>query len=165
MKNCVGNFFLEIAAIILLASIVGLIWNHEMLYAVWSGKSFPVQPPPVSTGSAELPQPAGLAQVKYLYDRKEAVFVDARSTAAFAADRIKGAVSLPLGQLAAKFPEFKREVPSSDTLVVYCNGYGCDDSMKVGKQLMSNGYRHVLLFEGGYPEWKDAGYPLEGERQ
>ncbi len=165
MKNSIGNLFLEMAVIVLVASAIGLIWNHRMLSAVWSGKSVPVPSSPVSADSANLPLPAGLAQAKYLYDHKQAVFVDARDELTFSRGRIKGAISLPVGKFEEKLAEFKNKVPLSDTLVVYCNGYGCNDSMTDGKKLMSNGYRQVLVFEGGFPEWKDAGYPLEGEHQ
>jgi rhodanese-related sulfurtransferase len=165
MKYNSGNLLLEMAVIVLVASIIGLLWNHQMLFAVWSGKSVPVPSSPVSSDSANLPLPAGLAQAKYLYDHKQAVFVDAREEHNFGQGRIKGAISLPVGQFEAKLAKFESEVPFSDTLVVYCNGYGCNDSMTVGKKLMSNGYHQVLVFEGGYPEWKDAGYPLEGEQQ
>jgi rhodanese-related sulfurtransferase len=165
MKNRIGNLFLEIAVILLVASFIGLIWNHQMLYAVWSGKSVPAPSFPASADSVDLPLPAGLAQAKYLYDHKQAVFVDARDELTFSGGRIKDAISLPVGKFEANLADFKSKVPLSDTLVVYCNGYGCNDSMIVGKKLMSDGYRQVLVFEGGYPEWKDAGYPLEGERQ
>jgi rhodanese-related sulfurtransferase len=165
MKNNSGNLLLEMAVIVLVASVIGLIWNHEMLYAVWSGKSVAAPSAPVSADSVNLPLPAGLAQAKYLYDRKQAVFVDARDELAFSRGRIKGAISLPVGKFEAKLAEFKKKVPLSDTLVIYCNGYGCNDSMTVGKELMANGYRQVLVFEGGYPEWKDSGYPMEGEQK
>lgn len=165
MKNNSGNLILEMAVIILVASVIGLIWNHKMLYGVWSGKAISAPTPTASPDSAALPIPAGIAQAKFLYDNKQAVFVDARDEAAFSQGRIKGAVSLPLGKFDAELANFKSKVPLSDTLVVYCNGYGCNDSMIEGKKLIANGYRQVLIFEGGYPEWKDAGYPLEGEQR
>ncbi len=165
MKNNFGNLFLEMAVIVMVASVIGLIWNHKMLYGVWSGKALSATSSTASTESAALPIPAGIAQAKFLYDNKQAVFVDARDETAFSQSRIKGAVSLPVGKFEAELARFKNRVPLSDTLLVYCNGYGCNDSMTVGKKLLSNGYRQVLVFEGGYPEWKDAGYPLEGEQR
>jgi rhodanese-related sulfurtransferase len=50
-------------------------------------------------------------------------------------------------------------------LVIYCNGYGCPDSFDLGLRLIEAGYRDVRVFEGGLPEWRDAGLPvIEGER-
>ncbi len=165
MKNNFRNLILEMSVIVLAASVIGVIWNHKMLYGVWSGKALSAPASTASTDSVALPIPAGIAQAKFLFDNKQAVFVDARDETAFSQSRIKGAVSLPVGKFEEELGKFKNKVPLSDTLVVYCNGYGCNDSMIVGKKLLSNGYRQVLIFEGGYPEWKDAGYPLEGEQR
>jgi 3-mercaptopyruvate sulfurtransferase SseA len=50
-------------------------------------------------------------------------------------------------------------------LVLYCSGYGCPDSFDLGIILLAEGYRDVRVFEGGFPEWADAGLPVErGER-
>jgi len=163
MRNTARKLFLEMAVIVLVAAAAGAIWNREMLYVVWTGASGEtVKPVPASADQGGIPLPAGLMQVKEMYDRKEAVFVDARDEFAFAGGHIRGALSLPLGQFEAKSAEFAGKVPFTAEVVVYCNGYGCHDSMTVGKKLMSKGYRQVYVFEGGYPEWKDGKLPVEG---
>ena len=45
-------------------------------------------------------------------------------------------------------------------LVVYCSGYGCPDSFDLAMRLLAAGYRDVLVFEGGFPAWQDAGLPV-----
>ncbi|KAF0219470.1 MAG: rhodanese domain-containing [Geobacteraceae bacterium] len=157
------SLLVEMALICLLAAVLGFAWNHQLLYNAWTGKATATSPTrnaPVAQGG--VPLPAGLMQVKEFYDRKEAVFVDARDGTAFAASHIIGALSLPLGETEVKLPQFKAKVPQTTLLVVYCNGYDCHDSMDLGKKLLLAGYRTVFVFEGGYPEWKDAGYPVEG---
>jgi rhodanese-related sulfurtransferase len=159
------KLYAEMAVIIVLASAIGLIVNHKLLLKVWSGK-----PDSVSSSEsgaravANIPLPVGLLQVKELFDRKEAVFVDARDDFLFSQGHIKGALVMPLGQSDARLAQFMNKVPVSSTLVVYCNGYNCHDSMTLGTKLMGKGYRQVYVYEGGYPEWKDASLPTEGAK-
>jgi len=60
--------------------------------------------------------------------------------------------------------EFQGKVPLESILVIYCNGFGCHDSTVLGEKLLDKGYTQILVFEGGFPEWKDAGLPTEGQR-
>jgi rhodanese-related sulfurtransferase len=162
MRSTVRKLSLEMAAIVLVAAAVGVIWNHGMLHGVWTGTPGGASTSSsVSANQGGIPLPAGLMQVKEMYDRKEAVFVDARDELSFARGHIKGAVSLPVGKFEAKSADFTGKVPVKAAIVVYCNGYGCHDSMTVGKKLMSKGYSQVFVFEGGYPEWKDGKLPVE----
>lgn len=151
--------------IVLIAAATGVVWNHGMLHDAWTGSiaTAPSSTFSVSQDTGDIPLPAGLMQVKDLFDRKKAVFVDARDELSFVRGHIKGAISLPLGQFEAKSTGFMDKVPLAATLAVYCNGYGCHDSMTLGKKLKSKGYRRVLVFEGGYPEWKDGKLPVEGQ--
>ena len=157
------HLIVEMALIVVVASTVGLIWNRQMLTASWTGRS--AAPPSSAAPTAErLPLPLGIMQVKELFDRNEGYFIDARDASVFAAGRIKGARSLPLGEFEARLPGFLKQVPKTMPLVIYCNGYGCHDSMDLGKKLIQAGYWEIFIFEGGYPEWKEAGYPLEGTK-
>ncbi|HKZ15954.1 MAG TPA: rhodanese-like domain-containing protein [Geobacteraceae bacterium] len=156
----------EMGAIILIAGAFGLIWNRGMLYDVWSGKQGSMSSPPsISAGQGDIPMPAGLMQVKEMFDRKEAVLVDARDDLVFGREHIKGAVPMPVGLFDRRIADFTAKVPLSAAVVVYCSGYGCHDSMTIGKKLMARGYRQVFVYEGGYPEWKDAGLPVESAKQ
>ena len=151
----------EMAVIVVTAALLGIAWNHKLLYQAWMGQT------PTGTRENEQPKldialPLGLMQVKELYDRKEALFVDARDAGAYASGHIAGARSFPLGESDARLPRFITEVPPTTTLVVYCNGYDCHDSRELGVKFLRAGYRSVYVFEGGYPEWRDAGYPTEG---
>ncbi len=150
----------EMAAIVLAAVLIGTAWNHTLLYRAWTGQSLSRTGKQAQLG-ATIPLPLGLMQVKELYDRKEALFVDARDAVTFAAGHVQGAVSLPVGGADALLPIFISQVPPPTMLVVYCNGYDCHDSRELGEKLLRSGYLTVYVFEGGYPEWQDAGYPTE----
>ncbi len=151
----------EMTVIFLAATAFGIAWNHRLLVNAWSGKSTAAAPAPAPTaGEAPIPLPLGLQQVKELYDRNEAVFVDARDRAAFADGHIRGAVSLPVGEADAELARFRDRAPLTALLVVYCNGYSCHDSKTLADKLIGAGWRQVYVFEGGLPEWRDAGYPV-----
>jgi rhodanese-related sulfurtransferase len=152
------------AVIVVMAAIVGIAWNHKLLYLAWTGQArggmtAGTQP------QADIPLPLGLMQVKELYDAKEALFVDARDAGTFAAGHIAGAVSLPVGEFDARLPRFRTTAPAKRLFVVYCNGYDCRDSRELGIKLLRAGYRAVYVFDGGFPEWRDAGYPAEGGKR
>jgi rhodanese-related sulfurtransferase len=158
------KLFLEMAAIIFIASLIGIVLNHKMLLKVWSGRfDVPTAASPGVPTMANTPLPVGLLQAKELFNRKEAVFVDARDGLLFSQGHIKGAVLMPLGESDVKLVQFMVKVPPSVTLVAYCNGYDCRDSMTLGSKLIEKGYRKVYVYAGGYPEWKDAGLPIERE--
>ena len=153
----------EMVVIIATAVAIGLAWNRQMLVESWTGK---VQRTPVTPASAaeRLPLPLGIMQVKELFDRGEGFFLDARDGITFAKGHIRGARTLPLGEFEARLPEFRQQVPMTMPLIIYCNGFGCHDSMDLGKKLIAAGYWEVFVYEGGYPEWVEAGYPVEGAK-
>jgi rhodanese-related sulfurtransferase len=164
MKNrSIGRkrLFTEMAVIFLSAAAFGIAWNHRLLETAWTGRNVATSPAPAPTaGEAPIPLPLGLQQVKELYDRNEATFVDARDRAAFAEGHIMGAVSLPVGEAEGELARFRDKVPLTATIVVYCNGYSCHDSKTLADRLIGAGWRQVYVFEGGYPEWRDAAYPV-----
>lgn len=152
----------EIAIVVTLAALLGLAWNKTLLTDAWRGEKSPatgaVQP---AQAAEAVPMPVGLSQAKELHDSGQAVLVDARSADSFAKEHIAGAVSLPLAVAGKTSPALKNVTP--DTIIIaYCNGFSCHDSMELGKLLIKAGYRQVFVFEGGLPEWRDAGYPTKG---
>ena len=154
----------EMVLILLVATAIGGVWNRKLLLQAWKGEA-PAVSKEGEGNHAGIPLPLGLMQVKALNDRKEAVIVDARDSETFAAGHITGARSLPLGEFDARLPRFISDVPPTAMIIVYCNGYGCHDSSELGARLLRAGYRSVFVFEGGYPEWRDANYPMERGRR
>jgi len=163
MKNTYKKLFFEMTVIVLFAVSIGIIWNYRLLREISSGRVATVKSAPEITAiPAATLIPAGLAQVKELFDTKDAVFIDARESSVFHQGHIQGAISFPLATLETTLPGFLKKVPHETNLVIYCNGYGCHDSHDLGQKLLQQGYRQIFIFEGGYPEWKDAGFPIEG---
>ncbi len=148
--------------IALLAAAVGLAVNSQLLWRVLSGRTLNAVPATVD-GPAEttLPLPVELAEVRELQG-STTLFIDARSRTAFAEGHLPAARSLPRGEEVAGVGALQAEVPLSTPLIVYCSGYDCNDSFVLAEGLIAAGYRQVRIFEGGFPEWRDAGLPVEG---
>jgi rhodanese-related sulfurtransferase len=157
-KNWLG-IVVEICLIVFVSACIGLVWNRSLLTSAWRGES--AGQAQAAPRGEEIPMPVGLVQVKEMFDAKQAVIIDARSSASFSEGHLAGAITLPLEE-ARRNPAhpFKAKLPTDATIIVYCNGFSCHDSMDLGKILMHAGYASVYVFEGGFPEWHDAGYPV-----
>lgn len=92
-----------------------------------------------------------------------AIFVDARDEVFYTYEgHIEKAISLPNKDFAAAFARSGELLsPKDRELVIYCSGFGCEDSAELAKKLMEEGYSYVFVYEGGWPEWSDAGLPVE----
>ena len=87
---------------------------------------------------------------------RDVVVLDVRPPEEYAAGHIAGAVSIPL-------PELKRrlaELPRSRRVVAYCRGPYCVLAAEAVRLLRQRGVEAARL-EEGYPEWRDAGLPVE----
>lgn len=152
------RILLEAAVIVLLAVVLGLSFNGRLLMNVFSGRL--PQPQVEAEPRALLPVPADLAEVRQLA-AEGAVLVDARAAELYADGHLPGARSLPLGEMDEHLEAFRQAVPTESVVITYCAGYGCPDSFDQGVRLLAAGWRDVRVFEGGYPEWRDAGLPVE----
>jgi rhodanese-related sulfurtransferase/predicted transcriptional regulator len=86
----------------------------------------------------------------------DVVVLDVRPEPEFRAGHIAGAVSLPAAELARRL----REVPKDRQVVAYCRGPYCVYADDAVRTLSRRGYRAARL-EDGYPEWAEAGLPVE----
>ncbi len=149
--------------IALLAAAVGAAVNGRLLWKVFTGRPPAATEPSEFASQALLPLPVELAEVRELVNG-DTLLVDAREGDLYAEGHLPGARSLPRGASSEQVAAFLREVPFDRPLIVYCSGYGCEDSFILAERLLAEGYRDVRVFEGGLPEWLDAGLPVEKER-
>lgn len=164
------QIFLEALVLGILAAAVGLSLNYKLVFNAFAGKS--VATPATSTPGTKAPTaetlitastfpiPVELGELDELL-ATGALLVDSRNSADFEKSHLAGAISLPLATLESHLEDFKQQVSTEQPLVIYCSGYGCPDSFDLGMHLIEAGYRDVLVYEGGFPEWRDAGRPLE----
>jgi len=87
---------------------------------------------------------------------RDAVVLDVRPIEEYAAGHIAGAVSLPLAELERRLDE----LPRARRVVAYCRGPYCVLAAEAVRLLRKRGVDAVRL-KDGFPEWRDAGLPVE----
>lgn len=158
------RILLEALVIVALGVVIGLSANLGLIHKVLLGEP----PGDVQQSEAQVatqtetayPQPVDLASVQHLTDTGQALLIDARIKELFSEGHLPKARPLPLDEIDRLLTTFQQDVPLETTLIVYCNGYGCPDSFDLALLLINAGYRDVRVFEGGVPEWQDAGLPI-----
>jgi rhodanese-related sulfurtransferase/DNA-binding HxlR family transcriptional regulator len=82
--------------------------------------------------------------------------LDVRPEEEFAAGHLPGAVNIPLNELEKRLSQ----LPKESEIVAYCRGPYCVLAFEAVAQLRAKGYQAQRL-ENGFPEWKQAGLPVE----
>ena len=96
-------------------------------------------------------------QATQLMNRENALVLDVREAAAYAAGHIIGAKNLPLAELdkrAGDFDKFK-----SRPVIVACDTGST--STRAVAQLKARGFTHVVSLGGGFRAWLQGGLPVE----
>ena len=92
-------------------------------------------------------------------------FLDARRSAEYAEGHIARAWCAPVWEsdLDDRLLTFKasRRPGPEDPIVIYCSGGDCRDSHLLATRLLNEGYFHLLVYGGGYPDWVAQGRPVE----
>jgi rhodanese-related sulfurtransferase len=162
MFNDLKRICLETCVLFAFGALFGLTLHHQLVMDAFSGRLAPEQQP-VREGAAPtaLPVPVMISEVQQRL-AAGSLIVDARSPDLYAMGHIDGAISLPLADIENLLPEFLNRVAEDRVIITYCSGFGCPDSFDLGLRLIESGYRNILVFEGGFPEWRDAGLPVTG---
>ena len=82
--------------------------------------------------------------------------LDVRPAEEYDAGHLPGAISIPISELPARLDE----IPSDVEVVAYCRGPYCVFAHDAVAMLAEAG-RAAVRLEGGAPEWRLAGLPLE----
>lgn len=165
MRNDFKRIALEACVLISFGALFGLTLNHQLVMEAFMGNLVSPQGSlEQATAPSGLPMPVLLEEVQQL-QRSGGLIVDARSPELYVAGHISGAVSLPMVEVDLELPAFMARVSKERTIIAYCSGFGCPDSFDLGLQLIAAGYLDVRVFEGGFPEWRDAGLSVTGEGQ
>ena len=89
----------------------------------------------------------------------DVVLVDVRPHEEFEAGHIKGAKSVPLGELEDRLAE----LPADREIVAYCRGPFCAYAHEAVRRLQAAG-RSARRLEDGWPEWRLASRPRARSR-
>ncbi|HTK56170.1 MAG TPA: rhodanese-like domain-containing protein [Gemmatimonadales bacterium] len=109
------------------------------------GRPFQTVNTMTATEVASLPAKAG----------QNRVIVDVRARSEWDAGHLKGAIHIPLPELADRM----KELPTDQPLVLHCQGGG--RSMIAASLLQAHGVTDVTNLTGGYGAWVKAGLPTE----
>jgi rhodanese-related sulfurtransferase len=101
-------------------------------------------------------------QAKALHARG-AVFVDVREGVEFEPEHIPSAVNLELTTGLSK-DSLLQLVDKDDDVVFSCFGKYCPYAAYASAKAVLWGFTRVYYFAGGFPAWKDAGYPTEASK-
>ena len=86
----------------------------------------------------------------------DAVVIDVRGSVPFDLEHIPGAISLPLGLVAARADELSKE----KLVVAYCTCKAEELSGEAVIALEKAGFPRVAALRGGLAAWKEAGFPV-----
>jgi len=89
----------------------------------------------------------------------KAVVVEALPENFYAVGHLPGAVSIPPGKVVELAPQLLPD--RSQTVVVYCSGAACQNSMITAQDLSTLGYSDVRRYVEGKDDWRGAGLPLQ----
>jgi len=99
-----------------------------------------------------------LAEAEELFIRRDALFIDSRPLRKYSAGHILNAVNVPLEDNKKKL-NLPLNIPFEKTIVVYCEGGDCQESLGLAKVLHGQGYKNIRVFTGGWAEWLRTGHP------
>jgi rhodanese-related sulfurtransferase len=88
----------------------------------------------------------------------EVTVIDVRPPEEYRAGHIPGAVSIPLGELKARF----KELPRNQDVVAYCRGPYCVFAVEAVELLRKKGFKAHRM-EEGVLEWRSRGWRIATE--
>ena len=99
--------------------------------------------------------------VEYLRKKDTTIIIDARDEDDYKNGHIKGAINIPFDYYE-DFEYLLNDVNLESIVIIYCVGGECSLSIDLADYLMQErGFFNVLIYEGGWPEWKESGYEIE----
>ena len=102
-----------------------------------------------------------IATVKRFFDARAALFLDARDPAEYEKGHIPGAIRLTNAEAQNEPGRMKALPVQGRPTIVYCEGGTCEASLELARFLLESGFKKVLVYMGGYPEWDAAGHAVE----
>ncbi|HPF99661.1 MAG TPA: rhodanese-like domain-containing protein [Kiritimatiellia bacterium] len=102
------------------------------------------------------------SRAKELAAQHACIILDARPAADYKAGRIPGAVSLPYDNVEEELAHVQVLLSPSQPIMTYCSGKQCDESFLLTLYLKKAGFTNIVLYAGGFDQWRAEGLPTEG---
>ena len=105
------------------------------------------------------PMMVNLEFSKYHFDSGAAVFIDARDPEDYESGHIENAINIPYDYYE-NYEDVINGLDDAGIYIIYCSGEECSLSIDLADYLYNEKLiDKLLIFEGGWPQWRDAGYP------
>lgn len=102
-----------------------------------------------------------LAVLRQFFDADAALIIDARDRVEFESGHIPGAINLPYDEAITDPVALQSLDSGGRPIVTYCGGGNCEISLSLASELFYAGHERVAVYVGGFPEWVEAGNPVE----
>lgn len=158
------NIFRQIIAIIGISFIGGLSFNAfsphgiNILSNPWSKKAGANTPYQVENDN-QLVKEDPIIFVDFIracrfIEDEEGILLDARTPENYAEGHIPGAHLFFFYNMNEYYPKHEGLLKSSSAILVYCEDLNCDDSEFLANELFSLGHAPILVYRGGFEDWK-----------
>ena len=105
------------------------------------------------------PMMVNLEFSKYYFDAGSAIFIDARDPEDYVSGHIRDAINIPYDYYE-DYEDVMDGLDDDGIYIIYCSGEECSLSIDLADYLYTDKLiDKLLIFEGGWPQWRDAGYP------
>ena len=103
-----------------------------------------------------------LEEAGTIVENGDRIVLDARKLEVYQQGHLPTAMPLPVSDFPNAFANVAGLLATfADPILVYCNGSDCDESVELAMKLRDVGYTNLVVFTGGFDEWKAAGRPVE----
>ena len=148
----------EAALILMIVSLIAVVFNQLRLNGLSLVRDRPSQ--------ADSPTLFNISLDEAIHEFEEgrAIFVDGRSRVRYQNGHIPRALSMPYDSFYERLPAVKGEVSSDGRVITYDEGREFHISVDLAHLLQESGFKDVRVFRDGWSQWKDAGLPVEKDR-
>lgn len=103
-----------------------------------------------------------VAETAAIVGRGDRIVLDARKLESYQQGHLPTAMPLPVSDFPNAFASVAGLLATfADPILVYCTGSDCDESVELAMKLRDIGYTNLVVFTGGFDEWKASGRPVE----
>lgn len=103
----------------------------------------------------------GLDRACQFIENQEGIVLDARSPEEYAEGHIPGAQLLFFYNLNEYYAKLEDQLKECPVMLVYCGDINCDDSEFLANELFNLGHAPILVYKGGFEEWKSQNLLVE----
>ena len=140
------------------AVLLGVLFVWGILYHALSPVGFLRNPSAVAEVtrryySIDVPE-IDIAEMERIVSDETIPIYDARYFRDYNRGTIPGAVALPINSSLTERQEILGSTSKSQRIAVFCQSSGCGYADEVAQFLKFNGYENVVIYRGGYREWK-----------